>query len=65
MPTVGNGADAIRFVLVPARTSASRVRKLRLRTAQALYTPRHDWQGISDEAELQVIRDRIPGMAFS
>jgi aryl-alcohol dehydrogenase-like predicted oxidoreductase len=36
-----------------------------LRTLQAPYTPRHDWQGISDEAELQVIRDRIPGMAFS
>jgi aryl-alcohol dehydrogenase-like predicted oxidoreductase len=36
-----------------------------LRTLQAPYTPRHDWQGISDEAELQAIRDRIPGMAFS
>jgi aryl-alcohol dehydrogenase-like predicted oxidoreductase len=27
------------------------------------YTPRHDLQGISDEAELQRIRDRIPGYA--
>jgi aryl-alcohol dehydrogenase-like predicted oxidoreductase len=27
------------------------------------YTPRHDFQGISDEAELQQIRDRIPGYA--
>jgi aryl-alcohol dehydrogenase-like predicted oxidoreductase len=27
------------------------------------YTPRHDWQGISDEAELQKIRDQIPGYA--
>ncbi|MFC0111946.1 aldo/keto reductase [Kibdelosporangium aridum] len=27
------------------------------------YTPRHDFQGISDEAELQRIRDRIPGYA--
>ena len=36
-----------------------------LRTLQAPYTPRHDWQGISDEAELQAIRHRIPGMAFS
>ena len=26
-------------------------------------TPRHDFQGISDEAELQRIRDRIPGYA--
>ncbi|MGI5242103.1 aldo/keto reductase [Dactylosporangium sp. CA-139066] len=27
------------------------------------YTPRHDFQGVSDEAELQRIRDRIPGYA--
>lgn len=27
------------------------------------YTPRYDFQGISDEAELQRIRDRIPGYA--
>ena len=27
------------------------------------YTPRHDFQGISDEAEMQKIRDRIPGYA--
>ncbi|WIX75103.1 aldo/keto reductase [Amycolatopsis carbonis] len=29
------------------------------------YTPRHDWQGISDEAELDAIRARVPGMALS
>jgi aryl-alcohol dehydrogenase-like predicted oxidoreductase len=27
------------------------------------YTPRHDFQGVSDEAELQKIRDQIPGYA--
>jgi 1-deoxyxylulose-5-phosphate synthase len=27
------------------------------------YTPRYDFQGISDEAEMQKIRDRIPGYA--
>jgi aryl-alcohol dehydrogenase-like predicted oxidoreductase len=27
------------------------------------YTPRYDFQGISDEAELQRIRDRVPGYA--
>jgi 1-deoxyxylulose-5-phosphate synthase len=27
------------------------------------YTPRYDWQGISDEAEMQKIRDQIPGYA--
>ncbi len=31
---------------------------------QAPYTPRYDWQGISDEAELDAIRSRIPGMAL-
>jgi hypothetical protein len=29
------------------------------------YTPRHDFQGVSDEAELQRIRDRIPGYAHA
>jgi len=33
-----------------------------LRRLQAPYTPRRDWQGISDEAELDAIRARIPGM---
>jgi aryl-alcohol dehydrogenase-like predicted oxidoreductase len=28
------------------------------------YTPRYDWQGISDEAELDAIRARVPGMAL-
>lgn len=28
------------------------------------YTPRHDWQGVSDEAELEAIRRRVPGMAL-
>jgi aryl-alcohol dehydrogenase-like predicted oxidoreductase len=27
------------------------------------YTPRHDFQGVSDEAELQKIRDQIRGFA--
>jgi len=27
------------------------------------YTPRYDFQGVSDEAEMQRIRDRIPGYA--
>lgn len=31
---------------------------------QAPYTPRYDWQGVSDEAELEAIRRRIPGMAL-
>jgi aryl-alcohol dehydrogenase-like predicted oxidoreductase len=31
---------------------------------QAPYTPRYDWQGISDEAEMEAIRKRVPGMAL-
>jgi aryl-alcohol dehydrogenase-like predicted oxidoreductase len=34
-----------------------------LATLERPYTPRCDWQGISDEAELQRIRDQIPGYA--
>jgi aryl-alcohol dehydrogenase-like predicted oxidoreductase len=36
-----------------------------VRTLEAPYTPRYDFQGISDEAELEAIRSRIPGMALS
>ncbi len=35
-----------------------------VRALEAPYTPRYDWQGISDEAELDAIRARIPGMAL-
>jgi aryl-alcohol dehydrogenase-like predicted oxidoreductase len=31
----------------------------------APYTPRHDWQGVSDEAAMDAIRARVPGMALS
>jgi 1-deoxyxylulose-5-phosphate synthase len=36
-----------------------------VRALEAPYTPRYDWQGISDEAELDAIRARIPGMALT
>jgi aryl-alcohol dehydrogenase-like predicted oxidoreductase len=32
---------------------------------EAPYTPRYDWQGISDEAGMDAIRARIPGMALT
>jgi aryl-alcohol dehydrogenase-like predicted oxidoreductase len=35
-----------------------------VRALEVPYTPRYDWQGISDEAELDAIRARIPGMAL-
>jgi aryl-alcohol dehydrogenase-like predicted oxidoreductase len=36
-----------------------------VRALIAPYTPRYDWQGVSDEAELDAIRARIPGMALT
>jgi len=36
-----------------------------VRALEAPYTPRYDWQGISDEAEMEAIRKRVPGMALS
>jgi aryl-alcohol dehydrogenase-like predicted oxidoreductase len=36
-----------------------------VRALETPYTPRHDWQGISDEAEMEAIRRRIPGMAMA
>jgi 1-deoxyxylulose-5-phosphate synthase len=35
-----------------------------IRSLEAPYTPRHDFQGISDERELQAIRDRLPQLAL-
>ena len=35
-----------------------------VRTLEAPYTPRYDLQGVSDEAELDAIRARVPGMAL-
>ena len=36
-----------------------------VRALEAPYTPRYDWQGVSDEAELEAIRRRVPGMALA
>jgi 1-deoxyxylulose-5-phosphate synthase len=36
-----------------------------VRALEAPYTPRYDFQGISDERELAAIRARIPGMALT
>ncbi|WP_262062606.1 aldo/keto reductase [Streptomyces sp. STR69] len=36
-----------------------------VRALEAPYTPRYDWQGVSDEAELEAIRKRVPGMALA
>lgn len=35
-----------------------------VRTLEAPYTPRYDWQGISDEAEMERIRKNVPGMSL-
>jgi 1-deoxyxylulose-5-phosphate synthase len=34
-----------------------------IRALEAPYTPRYDFQGISDDAELQAIMDRLPQFA--
>jgi hypothetical protein len=31
-----------------------------IRTPEALYTPRYDFQGISDDADLQAVMARLP-----
>ena len=36
-----------------------------VRALSAPYTPRYDWQGVSDEATMDAIRARVPGMALS
>jgi aryl-alcohol dehydrogenase-like predicted oxidoreductase len=36
-----------------------------VRALELPYTPRYDWQGVSDEAELEAIRRRVPGMALA
>jgi aryl-alcohol dehydrogenase-like predicted oxidoreductase len=36
-----------------------------VRTLTAPYTPRYDWQGVSDEATMAAIRARVPGMALA
>lgn len=37
-----------------------------VRALEAPYTPRYDWQGVSDEAEMEAaIRKCVPGMALS
>jgi aryl-alcohol dehydrogenase-like predicted oxidoreductase len=35
-----------------------------VRALTAPYTPRYDWQGVSDEATMAAIRARVPGMAL-
>ena len=35
-----------------------------VRSLQVPYTPRYDFQGVSDEADLQAIRARVPGMVL-
>jgi aryl-alcohol dehydrogenase-like predicted oxidoreductase len=62
-PLVGAGSvkhidDAITSLEVELTTDE-------LRALQAPYTPRYDFQGVSDEAELDALRARIPGMALT
>jgi aryl-alcohol dehydrogenase-like predicted oxidoreductase len=54
--TIGQIDDAVASLEVDLTTEE-------VRALEAPYTPRHDFQGVSDEAELDAIRARIPGFA--
>jgi len=44
----------------PSRPSASELHEEEIRALEAPYTPRHDFQGISDDAQLLEIMKRLP-----
>ena len=72
-PWVASGEGGEAFPVVGANTTtqiddavASLTIELTAEEIAALerpYTPRYDFQGISDEAAMQKIRDQIPGYA--
>ncbi len=54
--TIGQIDDAVGSLTIELTTAE-------LATLERPYTPRYDFQGISDEAALQQIRDQVPGYA--
>lgn len=59
------GAGSVKHIDEAIASLAVELADDELRMLQAPYTPRYDFQGISDEAELDAIRARIPGMALT
>jgi 1-deoxyxylulose-5-phosphate synthase len=62
-PVVGAplvGASRVRQIDEAVASLDLRLTEDEVRALEAPYTPRHDFQGVSDEAELQAIRDRLP-----
>ena len=57
MPVEGSGADAGEL--------ADLLTEDEIAALIAPYTPRYDFQGVSDEATMNAIRARVPGMALS
>jgi 1-deoxyxylulose-5-phosphate synthase len=62
-PVVGAplvGASSVRQIDEAVASLDVRLTSDEVRALEAPYTPRYDFQGVSDEAELQAIRDRLP-----
>lgn len=58
------GAGSVQQIDDAVASLAVELTDEQVRALIAPYTPRYDWQGISDEAELDAIRARVPGMAL-
>ena len=54
------GACSVRQIDEAVASLDLRLTADEIRALEAPYTPRHDFQGISDDADLQAIMDRIP-----
>jgi aryl-alcohol dehydrogenase-like predicted oxidoreductase len=62
-PVVGAplvGASSVRQIDEAVASLDLRLREDEVRALEAPYTPRYDFQGISDDAELQAIMERLP-----
>jgi len=57
VPVEGSGADAGEL--------ADLLTEDEIAALIAPYTPRYDFQGVSDEATMNAIRARVPGMALA
>ena len=56
------GANSIEQINDAAASLEIELTEEEIQALQPPYTPRYDWQGVSDEAEMDIIRKRIPGM---
>ncbi|MGQ5637769.1 MULTISPECIES: aldo/keto reductase [unclassified Streptomyces] len=59
------GANSVRQIDEAVASLDIELTNDEVRALELPYTPRYDWQGVSDEAELEAIRRRVPGMALA